>query len=282
MTRLQMKQQIEESLKFIRSTTDIVPKGAVVLGTGLRDAIGELDEAVTIPYSHIPHFPTPTVPSHPGELLIGRLGNYPLAVMRGRMHFYEGYQMAEITYPLRVLHTLGVRTLVVTNAAGALNINFKVGDIVIISDHINLMGANPLRGFVHDETASRFPVMTQTYDPGLMDIFTAACLKKKVLPRSGVYVAVAGPSLETPAELRFLHTIGGDLVGMSTVPEAIVAVQLGVRVLGISVVSNIALFLPQPLHGETLEEITFTATQTASSLARIFKHFFKELANEGT
>ncbi|MBA7609149.1 S-methyl-5'-thioadenosine phosphorylase [subsurface metagenome] len=123
--------------------------------------------------------------------------------------------------------------------------------------------------------------MTQTYDPGLMDIFTAACLKKKILTRSGVYVAVAGPSLETPAELRFLHTIGGDLVGMSTVPEAIVAAQLGVRVLGISVVSNIALFLPQPTKGETLEEITSTATQVASSLTRIFKLFFKELANEG-
>lgn len=277
-----MKQQIEESLKFIRSTTDVVPKGLVILGTGLRDAIEELDEAVTIPYSHIPHFPTPNVPSHTGELLIGRMGTYPLAVMRGRVHYYEGYPMAEITYPLRVLHALGVRTLVVTNAAGALNINFKVGDVVIISDHINLMGANPLRGLMDEDIGSRFPVMAQTYDPGLMDLFTAACLKRKILPRSGVYVAVAGPSLETPAELRFLHTIGGDLVGMSTAPEVIVATQLGLRVLGISIVSNVALFLPQPTDGETLEEITSTAAKVAPSLTRIFKYFFKELANEGT
>jgi len=275
-----MTQQIEESLKFIRSTTDLVPEGLVILGTGLRDAIGELEEAVTIPYSHIPHFPTPTVPSHTGDLVIGRMGNYPLAVMRGRAHYYEGYSMAEITYPLRVLHALGIRTLLVTNAAGALNINFKVGDIVLISDHINLMGDNPLRGIMHEGVGARFPVMTQTYDPALMDYFTSACLKQKILLRSGVYVGVAGPNLETPAELRFLHGIGADLVGMSTVPEAIVATQLGIRILGISVVSNVTLFLPQPPAGESLEEITSAAAKTGRPLARIFKHFFKELEHE--
>lgn len=272
-----MRQKLEESLAFISSATDISPQGLVILGTGLRDALGELDEAVTIPYSQIPHFPTPTVATHEGELVIGKLQGYPLAVMRGRVHFYEGYSMAEITYPLRVLHALGARTMVVTNAAGALNINFKLGDIVIISDHINLMGSNPLRGITDDDLGTRFPLMTQAYDPELIDIFSAACLAEKAIPRFGVYIAVSGPNLETPAELRFLHSAGGDVVGMSTVPEVIQAAQLGIRVLGVSVVSNLAVFLPQRMEGEAIDYINRTAQETARILRKVLKRFFKEL-----
>lgn len=152
-----MRQQIEESLAFIRSTTNLTPNGLVILGTGLKEAIEDLDEAVTIPYSHIPHFPTPTVSTHEGELIIGQIEGYPLAVMKGRPHFYEGFGIDEVTFPLRVIHELGAKTLVVTNAAGALNIHFKVGDIVIISDHINFMGTNPLRGFADEKAGPRFP-----------------------------------------------------------------------------------------------------------------------------
>ncbi|NLI97701.1 purine-nucleoside phosphorylase [bacterium] len=272
------RQQIEESIEFIRSTTDIVPEGLLILGTGLKDAIGELDEAAIIPYSHIPHFPTPTVSSHEGELVIGRIEGYPLTVMRGRPHFYEGYTMDEITYPVRVVRELGARMLVVTNAAGALNINFKIGDIVIISDHINLMGVNPLRGFSDDAKGQRFPSLSQAYNPELMNSFTAAALAEKILPKTGIYVAVAGPSLETPAELRFFHSAGGDLVGMSTVPEVITGVQLGMRILAVSVVSNMAIFLPQPSNGDTLEEITKAASETAQKMRKVFKRFFKEFS----
>lgn len=270
-------QKLEESLAFINSTINTPPKGLVILGTGLRDALAELDEAVTIPYSQIPHFPIPTVATHEGELVIGKLQGYPLAVMRGRVHYYEGYTMAEVTYPLRVLHALGARTLVVTNAAGALNINFKLGDIVIISDHINLMGDNPLRGVNDVEAGTRFPLMTQAYDPELIDFFSAACLAEKAIPRFGVYVALSGPNLETPAELRFLHSAGADLVGMSTVPEVIQAVQLGIRVLGVSVVSNLAVFLPQRKEGEVINEINRTVNKTSQILRKIFKRFFREL-----
>jgi purine-nucleoside phosphorylase len=203
---------------------------------------------------------------------------YPLAVMKGRPHYYEGFSMQEVTYPLRVIHELGAGTLIVTNAAGALNIHFKVGDIVVISDHINLMGVNPLRGFADEKVGPRFPAMSQAYDPALMERFSGASLAEKVLPQTGVYIAVPGPSLETPAELRFFHSTGGDLVGMSTVPEVIVGVQLGMKILAVSVVSNMAIFLPQPLEGETLEEISRAASHTAHKMLKIFKRFFKELS----
>ncbi|MBN2378356.1 purine-nucleoside phosphorylase [candidate division WOR-3 bacterium] len=276
-----MKQQIEESLGFIRSTTDIIPKGLVILGTGLGQAIGELAQAVTISYSHIPNFPTPTAPTHSGELIIGRFGSYPLAVMQGRPHYYEGYSMAEVTYPLEVLRALGVDTLVITNAAGALNVDYQVGDIVLISDHINLMGENPLRGRTGTDDGIRFPVMSQAYDPDLTERFRAACLSRKLSPRSGVYAAVCGPSLETPAELRFLHSIGADLVGMSTVPEVTVGVWLNMRILGISVVSNKAVFEPRILKRDLVEEINHAAQKAGRDLARVFSRFFKGLEYEG-
>lgn len=272
-----MKQKIEESLSFIRSTTDIIPEGLVILGTGLSGAIDGMDEAVTIPYSQIPHFPTTSATTHKGELIIGTLKGYPLAVMHGRVHYYEGYDMDEVTYPVRILNYLGVRTMVVSNAAGALNIDYRVGDIVILSDHINLMGVNPLRGIGDEETGSRFPLMTQAYDPELSGLFGKSCVAEKLLPRHGIYVAVSGPSLETPAELRFLHTIGGDLVGMSTVPEVIVANHLGIRVLGVSIVSNQAEFLPQEPAADTIERINRTAKKAAGQLRKILRRFFAEI-----
>ncbi len=275
-----MKVNIDESLSFIKSTTDLKPEAVLVLGTGLKDCIGDLDESVTIPYSQIPHFPTTTAPTHEGSLLIGKLSGYPLAVMRGRHHYYEGYSMKEITYPLRTLNALGAKTLIVTNAAGGLNIHFKNGDVVIITDHINLMGDNPLRGPEDGDLDSRFPVMTQTYTPELMDMFCQACVAEKVLPRQGVYVAVPGPNFETPAELRFLHSAGGDLVGMSTVPEVIMAVYLKMKVLGISVVSNMAIFLPEKKkHQDPVEKINKTSEKAAKTMRKIFKRFFKELNN---
>ena len=275
-----MKQKIEESLRFIRSATDIVPKGLVIIGTGLSDSISDLDEAVTVSYSHIPHFPIPTAPTHAGELIIGLLGDYPLAVMMGRSHYYEGYSMNEVTFPLRVLRSLGVDTLIITNSAGALNIDYAEGDIVIITDHINLMGVNPLRGLTDDEGGARFAVMSQAYDPAMINRFKNSCIARKIIPHMGVYVAVSGPSLETPAELRYLHGTGADLIGMSTVPEVIVGIWQNMKILGVSVVSNKAVFLPKSPQGNPIAEINRTAQDAARKLNGIFKHFFKGLEVE--
>lgn len=277
-----MRQKIEESIKFIRSTTNIAPRGLLILGTGLADVVGEMDEMVTIPYSQIPHFHTVSAPTHTGDLIIGRTGGYPLAVMNGRLHYYEGYSMTEVTYPIRVLHSIGVGTMVVTNAAGGLNVDYQSGDIVLITDHINLMGESPLRGSVEPESDSMFPLMNQAYDPHLAGLFSSACTAEKIQHRRGIYLAVAGPNLETPAELRFFRAAGADLVGMSTVPEVLVAVHLGIRVLGISVVSNTAVFCPGTGSADPIGDIKRTAKTTCKSLARILKRLFKELADEKT
>lgn len=272
-----MELNTSESLEFIRSTTDLVPQAVLVLGTGMSDAIKGMEDVVTIPYSHIPDFPKPDAPTHVGELLIGRLANYPLAVMRGRPHFYEGYSMDEVTYPIRVLNKLGAKNLVVTNAAGGLNCDYQSGDVVIITDHINFMGTNPLIGPNDDDEGPRFPFMTQVYDPEYRQIFTKACLSEKIVPRFGVYLAVTGPTLETPAEIRFFQKMGADLIGMSTVPEVIVSKYLGMRILGVSVVSNLAISKPCDGKQDITDEINSQVATVAGSLGKAFKRFFKDL-----
>jgi purine-nucleoside phosphorylase len=243
------------ALEHLDSRWKIRPRTAVVLGSGLGDFANELDNRLEIPYGEIPGWPPSTAQSHAGKLIVGTLAGQPLAVMAGRNHLYEGYSPAQVTFGVRVLAKLGVRSLVLTNAAGGINLNYGKGALVIISDHINLQGSNPLVGANDDSCGPRFPDMTEAYDARYRRIALEAAAKLGVEMPEGVYAAVLGPSYETPAEIRYLRVIGADLVGMSTVPETIVANHMGVKVLAISCVTNMAAgVLPVKLsHEEVLE-----------------------------
>jgi len=248
-------QQLSESSQHILAKTPLRPQIGLVLGSGLGAFAESLKQAARIPYSEIPHFPHSTAIGHKGELAIGLCGDVPVAVMNGRVHYYEGYTLQQVVYPTRVLARAGIRILVQTNAAGAVNVNFRPGELMIISDHINLMGSNPCIGPNEEALGLRFFDMTEPYDPKLRAIAEKACWKAGVQARHGVYIAVTGPSYETSAEIRACRSLGADAVGMSTVPETIAARHMGVRVLGISCVTNMAAgVLKQPLdHREVLE-----------------------------
>jgi purine-nucleoside phosphorylase len=222
----------------VRSRTELRPQLGVVLGSGLSAFARTLEDATSIPYREIPHFPTSTVAGHRGELVLGKRQGVPLAVMSGRVHHYEGYAPHQVVFPVRVLGTLGVKTLVLTNAAGAINVNYRPGELMIIQDHINYMGFNPCVGPNEDQLGQRFFDMTEAYDPKLREIAEQACWKAGVTARKGTYVAFSGPSYETPAEIVMARTMGGDAAGMSTVPEVIAARHMGIRVLGISCLTN--------------------------------------------
>lgn len=238
-----MYDRIEEACTFIAARTQHRPEIAVILGSGLGGLADEIETAETIAYPQIPHFPPSTVEGHKGELVLGRLSGKTVAVMRGRFHFYEGYDLQQTTFPVRVLQMLGARTLIVTNAAGGLRGDWQVGDLMRIGDHINLPGMagfHPLRGPNDPRLGLRFPALTDAYDPELGRLAHEVAAGLGVTLREGVYAMLAGPSFETPAELRMLRALGADAVGMSTVPEVIVARHGGLRVLGISMISNIA------------------------------------------
>ncbi len=260
-----MVQQMSEAIEFIKSVTKIKPKLGIILGSGLYPAVEELKEQVKIPYQQIPNFMTPTAPEHPGELILGYLNDYPIIVMKGRLHYYEGYTGEQITFPVRLMKKLGINRLIITNIAGGINSFYKLGDIVIIYDHINLLGRNPLEGFICEDPRKRFPVMCGAYSREMIEIAERAFIKAEIAPRYGVYAGVLGPSLETPAELRALISIGADLVGMSTIPEVIVAVQEGIKVLALSVVTNIVNLWHHP-HEENFLEV---AKQGAEKLKKI-------------
>lgn len=232
----------ENVASVIREKTDVEPKIGLILGSGLNALAEKVEGSIVFPYSALPHFPQSTVEGHVGQLVIGHLDEQPVVVMQGRAHYYEGYSMAEITFPVRVMQVLGIETLIVTNAAGGLKPAFQAGDVMLITDHINLIGMaglNPLRGPNLDEFGPRFPDMSESYDVHLRKLARQAASQADVPLREGVYICLAGPSFETPADLRFLRTIGADAVGMSTVPEVTVARHGGTRVLGLSGVSNV-------------------------------------------
>ena len=234
-------QQIDEVAAAIRTRTKHQPKVGIILGSGLGGLADAVQDADVIPFGELPHWPTSTVLGHSGRLVIGTLQGKPVMVMQGRIHFYEGYSMSQVTMPVRVMKRLGVETLVVTNAAGAINPEFEPGDLMLIEDNLNLvamMGFNPLVGPNIDEFGVRFPDMSQPYDRALMDLARKASAKAGVPLRQGVYAGLSGPSFESPADLRFLRGIGSDAVGMSTVPEVIVAHHASMRILGISGISN--------------------------------------------
>lgn len=250
-----MIKPIDEAASFIRSRSKLKPAAGVILGSGLGDVVDSVKIETAIPYGEIPGAKASGVAGHQGRLILGHAGKTPVAVMQGRIHYYEGHEMGEVMFLTRVLGRLGIRTLVVTNAAGGVNTSFKAGDLMLISDHINFMGANPLRGPNIDELGVRFPDMTEAYPESLRSMAKEVAKKVGVKLQEGVYLALSGPTYETPAEIRAFRTLGADAVGMSTVPEVIAASQMQIPVLGISCVTNMAAgILKQKLtHQEVMD-----------------------------
>jgi purine-nucleoside phosphorylase len=255
--------QAEAAARFILKKTKLRPKIALVLGSGLGAFADEFAKPTRIPYTKIPHFPRSTAIGHAGQLVLGEVDGIAVAGMQGRVHFYEGYSIQEVVFPIRVFQRMGVQAVILTNAAGGIKHEFTQGRLVVISDHINLQGANPLIGPNIDKFGPRFPDLTRAYDKEFRELTHAEGKRLKIDLGEGVYAAVSGPSYETPAEIRFLRTTGADLVGMSTVPEVIAARHSGIRVLGISCVTNAAAgILDQPLnHLEVLETAERVKTQ---------------------
>ena len=262
------KEKVYSAVEFLRTKLSEVPKIAMVLGSGLGSFADEIRDAVNIPYEEIPFWPKSTVPGHAGRLVLGHVGNNYVIALNGRVHYYEGYSMDEVTFPVRVCGLLGVRTLVLTNASGGINYGLKPGDLVLIYDHINFMGTNPLRSQDGDFFEPRFPDMTFIYDSKLMDLCEHIAQENGILLKRGLYIAFSGPSFETPAEIRMSRLLGADVVGMSTVPEAMAARQMGMRVCAISCVANYAAGMEgRPLtHEEVLEEMGKAAGKLATIL----------------
>jgi purine-nucleoside phosphorylase len=267
--------RIATAASAIRDRSSVKPEAAIILGTGLGGLADEIEGATSIPYQEIPGFPLSTVESHAGRLLLGRLGQRRVVAMQGRFHRYEGYDLAEVTFPVRVLQALGARTLVVSNACGGMNPLWSPGDLVLLSDHINLLGDNPLVGPNDDRLGLRFPDMSDPYDKELRGYARAAAKELGITLREGVYVAVPGPSLETRAEYRMLRTLGADVVGMSTVPEVIVAAHAGMRALGISIITDQC--LPDALEPADIGKIIATAAKAEPSLTRLIRAVVERL-----
>lgn len=266
--------QIQETVAFIRTHTDVKPKTGIVLGTGLGNLTKELQVSKRFRYQDLPHFPVSTVDSHQGELIFGTLQNQPVVVMAGRFHYYEGYSMQQVTFPIRVLKYLGIQQLFLSNAAGGLNPEFEAGDLVLVKDHINLQPANPLTGTNDLRIGPRFPDMLFTYDKALRNKAKEFAQANAYRLHEGVYVCLPGPNLETPAEYRFMHIIGGDLVGMSTVPEVLVARHMNLNVLVISVVTN-KCYPMEELTETTLEEVIATAAMAEPKMTALIKHLLR-------
>lgn len=270
--RQQLQKQIDEAVHYVKRRSPLTPRIGIVLGSGLQSLVGEVDMAASLDYGNIPHFPIPMAPGHGRRLLLGTIEGVQVAVMEGRFHYYEGYTMLGITLPIRVLGTLGATELVVTNAAGGINRAFKVGDLMILEDQINMMGLNPLIGPHDDRLGPRFVDMSQAFDEELASLAEDVGRKEKLPIRKGVYVGVPGPVYETAAEIRFIKQAGGDAVGMSTVPEVIVANQVGLRVLGLSCITNI-----HSTNGLSHEEVLAVAKKTAPKVATLIRGVLREL-----
>jgi purine-nucleoside phosphorylase len=262
--------QLAEAAEAVRSRTDLQPRIGLVLGSGLGAFADTLDGALRIPFEEIPHFVASTVAGHAGALVLGRSEGVPVAVLQGRVHYYEGHSLQQVVFPVRVLGQLGVTTLVVTNAAGAVNAAYAPGDLMIVEDHVNLIG-NPLVGPNAEALGPRFPDMSEAYDRRLRDLAEAACAAVGIRARRGIYLALTGPSYETPAEIRMARTLGADAVGMSTAPEVVAARHMGMRVVGISCISNLAAGVSaRPLdHHEVLETSERVKAPLLAVLARI-------------
>jgi purine-nucleoside phosphorylase len=268
--------RIQAAAEVVRARSTLVPEVGIVLGTGLGGLVREITVEAEVPYESIPGFPLSTVESHAGRLLLGRLGGRPVVAMQGRFHRYEGYDLQQVTFPIRVMYALGARTLVVSNACGGMNPLWAPGDLVLLSDHINLLGDNPLVGANDERLGERFPDMSAPYDPALRSLARAVALELGITLREGVYAAVPGPNLETRAEYRMLRTMGADVVGMSTVPEVIVARHQGMRTLGISIVTDQC--LPDALEPAAIGRIIETAGRAEPHLTRLTTHLVERLS----
>ena len=261
---MQLYDQIQESTRYIQSKWKETPSVGIILGTGLGGLTQDIQAEAAFPYGDIPHFPVSTAPSHKGQLVCGKLGGKPVVAMEGRFHFYEGYSLQTITFPVRVMKALGCKTLLVSNACGGMNPQWSKGDIMLIDDHINLLGDNPLIGPNDERLGLRFPDMSHPYDAGLIKLAQQIAMEEKITVQKGVFVAVSGPCLETRAEYRFLRGIGADCVGMSTVPEVIVAVHAGLKTLGFSIITDQC--LPDALEPVKLEDVIAVANVAEKKL----------------
>ncbi|MEX2600928.1 MAG: purine-nucleoside phosphorylase [Balneolaceae bacterium] len=271
----QQQTKMNEALEYIQGRTDSRPGFLLILGTGLGQLADEMDVETIIPYDEIPHFPVSTVESHHGKLLFGSLGGKEIVAMQGRFHFYEGYSMKQIVFPLRVLKQNGADTLFVSNACGGMNPNYRRGDIMLIRDHINLLGGNPLVGPNNPDLGPRFPDMNEPYTERLLEIAENVALGLNIKLQQGVYVAVPGPMLETKAEYRYLRQIGADVVGMSTVPEVIAAVHMGMDILGISAITDEC--FPDALKPVIMEDIFEAAAWAEPKMTRIIVGVLEKL-----
>jgi purine-nucleoside phosphorylase len=267
--------KIQESKAALQKRWPGKPRLGIILGTGLGGLTEDINADAQIPYGELPHFPVPTAPSHAGRLVCGQLGGKSVMAMEGRFHFYEGYSLEQITFPVRVMKAMGCEIQIVSNACGGMNPQYAKGDLMIIEDHINLLGDNPLIGPNDDRLGTRFPDMSRPYDPELIALAQRLALDEKIACHKGVFVAVPGPNLETRAEYRFLRGIGADCVGMSTVPEVIVGVHAGLRNLGFSIVTDMC--LPDALEPAVLEDIIATANIAEKKLRGLVRRIIEEL-----
>jgi purine-nucleoside phosphorylase len=262
-------ERAEHAARIIRSRTTETPRIAIILGSGLGAFADDFENAVSIPYEDITGFPRSTAEGHAGRLVIGKIDQVPLMAMQGRVHFYEGYSLEQVTFPIRVFKLLGIKTLILTNASGGVNVQFSQGALMIISDHLNLLGDNPLRGPNDTRFGPRFPDMTAVYSPELQEIVIEEAKALNVEVRRGIYAALAGPSYETPAEIHLMRTLGADAVGMSTVPEAIVARHMDLEVLGISCITNMAAGISdEPINHEDVMATGDRVRETFTQLLR--------------
>lgn len=270
-----MQKKIKDAVTHIQKKCSLKPKVGLILGSGLGAIADTIKDAVKLPYNGIPNFPVSTVKGHAGQLVIGTLENNPVVAMQGRFHYYEGYDMNSITFPVRVMKELGIEKLIVTNAAGAINKKYSPGDLMIINDHLNLQGTNPLIGKNIEEQGTRFPDMSTAYDNNLIKIAHKAGKRLKTKLKEGVYACMTGPSFETPAEVRLLRLLGADAVGMSTAPEVIVANHAGIKCLGISCLTNMAAgVLNQPLNHE---EVIETSTRIKETFINLMMEIIKNI-----
>jgi purine-nucleoside phosphorylase len=270
-----MLEKINNTASYIRQQTNFKPDFGIVLGSGLGGLVKEISVQHALDYASIPNFPVSTVKGHSGKLIFGTLGGKNVIALQGRFHFYEGYSMQEVTFPIRVMIALGVKRLILSNASGGMNPAYNIGDVVIINDHVNLMPSNPLIGKNYDELGPRFPDMSEPYDPKMIDIAKKIADKKNIRTHTGVYAAVPGPCFETPAEYRYIRTIGADIVGMSTVPEVIVGRHQNIPCFAISIVTDLGGF--DEAQKVSHEEVLEVATAAESKLTMIIKEMIEEI-----
>jgi len=270
-----LKEKINDALSYIKSKCSLTPEIGIILGTGLGKLAEKIEDKTVISYDKIPHFALSTAPGHAGNLLIGKIGDKKVVAMQGRFHLYEGYSPEEVTFPVRVMKAMGVKVLIESNAAGGMNRNFKAGDIMIITDHINFTGVNPLIGPNDDTLGPRFPDMSEPYDGQLIELVERIALREGIRCHRGVYIGVTGPNFETRAEYRFFHLIGADAVGMSTVPEVIVAKHSGLRVVGLSCITDMC--IPDRLEPVDFKRVIDVASRAEPKLTKLVEKLIREI-----